>query len=126
MDGNQISSSTVYLSENRLAEVYTAGTGIRNVLMEAKELQKDAMLDLTILPSPFTEEIQFNFNASGTESINIILYNASGKLVYNQTFLVSAGNNNVKLDGFSIKESGLMFHDIHSKEKILSGKIIKM
>jgi len=122
----QNSFNHVHLSKHKNFEIYLSRNGIRSGIIEFESIENHKKLEFTILPNPFDEELNFNFELEKNTEIEIALFNSKGELIHQNVSTLEEGKQTIRMKGSVIKGSGLFFYKIRSEEKIFSGKVIKM
>jgi subtilisin-like proprotein convertase family protein len=84
-----------------------------------------SLSDLEVYPNPFKDELSIRFNSSGGEDINVMLSDASGRVVRSVEYKTLSVGNTIKLEQLSGLSSGLYFIDIQIGESLKRIKITR-
>jgi len=76
-------------------------------------------------PNPFTTETTIPIVLSEAQELNISVFTAAGKRIYQSTQLFDMGTNLIKLDKTVFNESGMYIYQIQQGDRVESGKLIK-
>jgi hypothetical protein len=80
--------------------------------------------NITLYPNPFTENLNISFNANNNEKIEIRLYDITGKLILNENYSISTGNNSINLNTINLS-GGVYVINIQNSGVLQSFKLIK-
>jgi hypothetical protein len=84
-----------------------------------------SLSDPEVYPNPFKEELSIRFNSSVGEDINIMLSDASGRVLKSVKYKSLSVENTIKLEQLSGLSSGLYFIDIQIGESVNRIKITR-
>lgn len=75
--------------------------------------------------NPFSDELLAEVNSSNSQPIQLILINQHGQLVRKQSFTLSAGTNNLRMDQTSALPSGVYTLQLQTTAGLISKRIVK-
>ena len=96
------------------------------VSVNTNQVKKIADLEIEAFPNPFTDQIQFELSAQKARTISLRLTDISGRLLIENNYDLTPGNNNIRINTDRMWPSGTYFYTIKNKEGTISGKLIKM
>jgi hypothetical protein len=95
------------------------------ISFEDAEIPAQATLaNLSVYPNPFSEQLTAQFYSSKEEYLNVYLFDAMGKLVYESKYPAITGNNIIELNGLGLP-SGYYHFLIQNETERVSKSIIK-
>ena len=88
-----------------------------------KILFQEGKLDLVLYPNPANNHLQLSIPSANSQQAKIIIYNASGMLMYSNTIMLKQGLNAVELN-INRWEQGSFLAQIITPAQSLSRKFI--
>ena len=76
-------------------------------------------------PNPFNNHVNFDLLAEHDQKVDVVIYDYSGKVVYEKAYDIGKGVNTIKVNEISLAPNRFYIYKIITSDKILSGKIIK-
>ena len=107
------------------ASTFVRESGEDVISFEDAEIPAQATLaNLSLYPNPFSEQLTAQFYSSKEEYLNVYLFDAMGKLIYESKYPTIVGNNVVELNGLELP-SGYYHFLIQNETERVSKSIIK-
>ena len=107
------------------ASTFVRESGEDVISFEDAEIPAQATLaNLSLYPNPFSEQLTAQFYSSKEEYLNVYLFDAMGKLIYESKYPSIVGNNVVELNGLELP-SGYYHFLIQNETERVSKSIIK-
>lgn len=107
------------------ASTFVRESGDDVISFEDAEIPAQATLaNLSLYPNPFSEQLTAQFYSSKEEYLNVYLFDAMGKLVYESKYPAITGNNIIELNGLALP-SGYYHFLIQNETERVSKSIIR-
>lgn len=106
------------------ASTFVRESGEDVISFEDAEIPAQATLaNLSLYPNPFSEQLTAQFYSSKEEYLNVYLFDAMGKLIYESKYPAITGNNIIELNGLELP-SGYYHFLIQNETERVSKSII--
>jgi hypothetical protein len=113
------------LRANISASTFVRESGEDALAFEDAEIPAQATLaNLNLYPNPFSEQLTAQFYSSKEEYLNVYLFDAMGKMIYESKFPAISGNNVIELNGLDLP-NGYYHFLIQNETERVSKSIIK-
>jgi hypothetical protein len=113
------------LRANISASTFVRESGEDLISFEDAEIPAQATLaNLNVYPNPFSSQLTAQFYSSKEEYLNVYLFDAMGKLVYESKYPAITGNNIIELNGLALP-SGYYHFLIQNETERVSKSIIR-
>ncbi len=107
------------------ASTFVRESGEDVISFEDAEIPAQATLaNLSLYPNPFSEQLTAQFYSSKEEYLNVYLFDAMGKLIYESKYPAITGNNIIELNGLELP-SGYYHFLIQNETERVSKSIIR-
>jgi hypothetical protein len=107
------------------ASTFVRESGEDVIAFENAEIPAQATLaNLNVYPNPFSSQLTAQFYSSKEEYLNVYLFDAMGKMVYESKYPAIMGNNIVELNGLNLS-NGYYHFLIQNETERVSKAIIK-
>jgi hypothetical protein len=107
------------------ASTFVRESGEDVISFEDAEIPAQATLaNLSLYPNPFSEQLTAQFYSSKEEYLNVYLFDAMGKMVYESKYPAISGNNVIELNGLNLS-NGYYHFLIQNETERVSKAIIK-
>ena len=83
---------------------------------------KNANTDILSYPNPFTSQLSININSPAGQSVGVNLYDAGGKMIRNETRILSAGNNSVTINSLDKLAGGIYYIEVKDETGVVLGR----
>jgi hypothetical protein len=124
--GTAFNASYCYtLRANISATTFVRESGEDALAFEDAEIPAQATLaNLSVYPNPFSSQLTAQFYSSKEEYLNVYLFDAMGKMVYETKYPAITGNNVIELNGLNLS-NGYYHFLIQNETDRVSKAIIK-
>ena len=124
--GTSFNASYCYtLRANISATTFVRESGEDALAFEDAEIPAQATLaNLSVYPNPFSSQLTAQFYSSKEEYLNVYLFDAMGKMVYETKYPAITGNNVIELNGLNLS-NGYYHFLIQNETDRVSKAIIK-
>jgi hypothetical protein len=124
--GTTFNSAYCYtLRANISASTFVRESGEDAIAFENAEIPAQATLaNLNVYPNPFSSQLTAQFYSSKEEYLNVYLFDAMGKMVYESKYPAISGNNIIELNGLNLS-NGYYHFLIQNETERVSKAIIK-
>jgi hypothetical protein len=124
--GTTFNASYCYtLRANISATTFVRESGEDALAFENAEIPAQATLaNLSVYPNPFSSQLTAQFYSSKEEYLNVYLFDAMGKMVYESKYPAISGNNVIELNGLNLS-NGYYHFLIQNETERVSKAIIK-
>jgi hypothetical protein len=124
--GTTFNASYCYtLRANISASTFVRESGEDALAFENAEIPAQATLaNLNVFPNPFSSQLTAQFYSSKEEYLNVYLFDAMGKMVYETKYPAITGNNLIELNGLNLS-NGYYHFLIQNETDRVSKAIIK-
>jgi hypothetical protein len=113
------------LRANISASTFVRESGEDALAFENAEIPAQATLaNLNVYPNPFSSQLTAQFYSSKEEYLNVYLFDAMGKMVYETKYPAISGNNVIELNGLNLS-NGYYHFLIQNETDRVSKAIIK-
>ena len=113
------------LRANISATTFVRESGEDALAFENAEIPAQATLaNLSVYPNPFSSQLTAQFYSSKEEYLNVYLFDAMGKMVYESKYPAISGNNVIELNGLNLS-NGYYHFLIQNETERVSKAIIK-
>ena len=113
------------LRANISASTFVREGGEDALAFENSEIPAQATLaNLNVYPNPFSSQLTAQFYSSKEEYLNVYLFDAMGKMVYESKYPAISGNNIIELNGLNLS-NGYYHFLIQNETERVSKAIIK-
>jgi hypothetical protein len=113
------------LRANISASTFVRESGEDAIAFEDAEIPAQATLaNLNVYPNPFSSQLTAQFYSSKEEYLNVYLFDAMGKMVYESKYPAIFGNNIIELNGLNLSNGYYHFLIQNDTERV-SKAIIK-
>jgi hypothetical protein len=113
------------LRANISASTFVRESGEDAFVFENAEIPAQATLaNLNVYPNPFSSQLTAQFYSSKEEYLNVYLFDAMGKMVYESKYPAISGNNIIELNGLNLS-NGYYHFLIQNETERVSKAIIK-
>jgi len=107
------------------ASTFVRDGGEDAIVFEEAEIPAQATLaNLNVYPNPFSTQLTAQFYSSKEEYLNVYLFDAMGKMVYESKYPAISGNNLIELNGLNLT-NGYYHFLIQNETERVSKAIIK-
>jgi hypothetical protein len=107
------------------ASTFVRESGEEVTSFENAEIPAQATLaNLSLYPNPFSEQLTAQFYSSKEEYLNVYLFDAMGKMIYESKYPAISGNNVIELNGLDLP-NGYYHFLIQNETERVSKSIIK-
>jgi hypothetical protein len=107
------------------ASTFVRESGEDAISFENAEIPAQATLaNLNVYPNPFSSQLTAQFYSSKEEYLNVYLFDAMGKMVYESKYPAISGNNVIELNGLNLS-NGYYHFLIQNETERVSKAIIK-
>jgi hypothetical protein len=107
------------------ASTFVRESGEDAIAFEEAEIPAQATLaNLNVYPNPFSTQLTAQFYSSKEEYLNVYLFDAMGKMVYESKYPAITGNNVIELNGLNLS-NGYYHFLIQNETERVSKAIIK-
>lgn len=114
--------STIYY---RLKQVdFDGNFEYSNTIIVKEDNANEFGNDVTISPNPFNNQIQLNFSSDNNSTVNLVLIDALGRIVYNKSLPTVNGTNNLIINDIATLKAGIYFAHLESNGTVT--KTVKM
>jgi hypothetical protein len=113
------------LRANISASTFVRESGEDVISFEDAEIPAQATLaNLNVYPNPFSSQLTAQFYSSKDEYLNVYLFDAMGKMVYESKYPAITGNNIIELNGLNLS-NGYYHFLIQNETERISKSIIR-
>jgi len=113
-DGTEIIFNTDFDGSNELVQFGLLGTGVESLSMEDS---------FVIFPNPFEGFTNVNFSLKTNETVELSVYNVTGKTVYSmKQEAMKPGDQTIKIDARNLKP-GIYFISLKIGDKLMTKKV---
>ena len=85
--------------------------------------QEKNLTRVWVSPNPFYAETAFHINAKANETIILTVKNVLGKTVFNKSYRVASGKNEISFQKNNLK-AGMYIYAIQSKNQVVSKRFV--
>lgn len=77
---------------------------------------------VSVFPNPFYQQTTLQIESSDAEKSILQIVDVNGKVVFNQSFWLNKGINQLNITGTELKQPGIYFYQIHTSSTVFNGK----
>jgi hypothetical protein len=124
-----VSESMALTSRLTATEAYNQNGEVYNINLNFVGQEKDPRLATGYQlyqnqPNPFASETQIGFELPKADDVNLTVYDASGKAIYQYNEYLNAGYHEVTLQRSDLPANGLMYYMLKTKDFTATRKMI--
>ena len=105
------------------AESYNTN-GKTTAITIGEKNQVESNLDLIISPNPWKESTVLEINAQGEQDLQLMFYDVSGRLIYNQVLQKFNGRKAIQLDRNQITSNGIIYIQVIGENTSLNTRML--
>lgn len=113
-------------SQDISSEIYKLQEGeidSKSLVLRHTDLQNDLVVQQNI-PNPFNDQTTIQYSIGGDQAINLTVTDVWGKVVYKETFMAHAGNNQITLSKEELPIAGIYHYTISDQRNSITKRLI--
>ncbi len=114
----------IQLDDNLIKNASLSKDG--TMFLSGLKILNNSDLSPVVAPNPFHEIVNIQFNLPSAMTVELSIFDSSGRLLLQQKRGLGEGFNSWKLDAKDIPSTGLLIYHLRTKDYFYSGKIIKL